>query len=159
MRVSRLCNARISPANPAAALSMHACMHTACGITGSIVDWRHVRLAGNAALLPADAVWEIESWLEWEERQLRSAACRGEGPQLHAALRKLESAVSNRAYLVGEAVSLADLAVFTTLLPLLRSQQVQPCAAMEVDCTCEKLQWQCTGKTLAGAGLTGRRRC
>ena len=85
--------------------------------------------AGNASLLPTDAAWEVESWLEWEERQLRSAVCTGEGPQLHAALRKLESAVRNQDYIVGGAVSLADLAVFTSLLPLLRSQQVQPCAA------------------------------
>ena len=109
---------------------MHACgMHAARTQHCNLL---HARLAGSTALLPADAAWEVESWLEWEERQLRRAVCGGEGPQLNAALKKLESAVSSQAYLVGQAVSLADLAVFTTLLPLLRSQQVHTRVRLQV---------------------------
>ena len=104
----------------------YACRHAAVvhGIMEDVPGWCITHIAGGEALLPADAAWEVESWLEWEERQLRSAVERGEGLQLSTALRKLEAAVSTQSNLVGQAVSLADVAVFTTLLPLLHTHQV-----------------------------------
>ena len=79
--------------------------------------------AGGAALLPADASSQIEQWLEFEEAELRRSlpdvsATAAPGPAAEPLLR-LASAVAGPHCLVGAALTLADVAIYATLLPVL----------------------------------------
>jgi glutathione S-transferase len=80
---------------------------------------------GGPALFPEGHFAEVESWLEWEESVLRPAIF-GAGPSLDSALQKLTRAVSSRQHLVGDSVTLADVAVYATLLPLAAGGKVWP---------------------------------
>lgn len=81
-------------------------------------------LSGGDGLLPATDAWEVESWVEWEERTLRRAIHGKDRAALVAALAKLSSAVTGRTHLVGDTLTLADIAVFGGLLPLMRQVRV-----------------------------------
>lgn len=74
--------------------------------------------AGAAAAAPAAVATEVASWLEWEESVLRPATYIGEAAALAAALAHLAEALASREFLAGGALTLADIAVFATLLPL-----------------------------------------
>eukprot|EP00884_Botryococcus_braunii_P016798 jgi/Botrbrau1/3801/Bobra.0183s0033.1 len=92
----------------------------ACTVGGSqFVDGNAAaRCLGGTALLPAGerARHLVEEWVEWEEGVLRTAlASSGPSSQLSSALTKLDKAVQGKKFLVGEALSLADVAIFATL--------------------------------------------
>ena len=74
--------------------------------------------------MPEGLRYDVEDWLEWEETILRPAVGRGNPAALQAALERLAKAVSAGQYLVGNVVTLADIAVYSTLLPLSQAGQV-----------------------------------
>ena len=79
---------------------------------------------GGEGLLPSGDKWEVESWIEWEECNLRRAVYGSDRLALEAAIAKVSSAVVGRTYLVGDVLTLADVAIFCRLLPLFRQGQV-----------------------------------
>lgn len=73
---------------------------------------------GVSAAAPAALAAEVAGWLEWEESVLRPAVYLSEPSALPAALAHLAAALAGREFLAGGALTLADVAVFATLLPL-----------------------------------------
>ena len=75
-------------------------------------------------MTPEALRFQVEDWLEWEETVLRPAA-QGTNPSLlQSALDKLAEALSASTFLVGKAITLADVAVFSTLLSVMDTAQV-----------------------------------
>ena len=74
-------------------------------------------------MLPEDAISDVEGWLEDEEilrHSLPHALLAG-----HAShMRRLSTAVESHDYLVGSSLTLADIAMYGTLLPILSRQPV-----------------------------------
>lgn len=66
----------------------------------------------------------MEDWLEWEERVLRPATQASQGLLLHEALAQLEKAVKGGHIFLGHDLTLADIAIFSTLHPVLGTAQV-----------------------------------
>ncbi|KAK9807550.1 hypothetical protein WJX72_002305 [[Myrmecia] bisecta] len=83
------------------------------------------RLVGGDKLTPASCTALIEEWAEWEESVLRPAAVQGSAAALRSALDHLQSALQGRQFLVNQALTLADVIVFATVLPLTNQNQVQ----------------------------------
>jgi hypothetical protein len=71
-------------------------------------------------LQPEVTISSVEQWLELEE-QLRHCLPPSLGSE--ALLHKLADALDGKQYLVGDGLSLADVAVYSTLLPALRQHQ------------------------------------
>ncbi|KAK9918584.1 hypothetical protein WJX75_005162 [Coccomyxa subellipsoidea] len=76
------------------------------------------RYIGGATLVPEEAACQIEEWLEIEEvlRQSLPYSLLSSNAEL---IRKLARAVESKDYLVGQHLSLADVALYSTLLPAL----------------------------------------
>ena len=78
--------------------------------------------AGGDALLPAHASSQVEQWVEIEEAELRRClpdlTCSAAHETAAEPLHRLASAVAGRACLVGDSLTLADVAVYATLLPV-----------------------------------------
>ncbi|WIA39334.1 hypothetical protein OEZ86_005446 [Tetradesmus obliquus] len=77
-------------------------------------------LGASSALAPADsaAAAAVDRWLQWEAGQLRPAVFAG-GDAAAAALAELDTQLSKcGGLLAGNSISLADVAVYCTLLPL-----------------------------------------
>ncbi|CAL8471724.1 g11266 [Coccomyxa elongata] len=76
------------------------------------------RYIGGATLVPEEAALQIEEWLEIEERvrQFLPYSLLSANADL---IRKLASAVDGKEYVVGQQLSLADVALYATLLPAL----------------------------------------
>ena len=80
-------------------------------------------------MLPEDAISDVEGWLEHEEILRHSLphallAC-------HAShMRRLSTAVEGHDYLVGSSLTLADIAMYGTLLPTLSKQPVSGLPAL-----------------------------
>ena len=68
--------------------------------------------------MPEEAACQIEEWLEIEEvlRQSLPYSLLSSNAEL---IRKLARAVESKDYLVGQHLSLADVALYSTLLPAL----------------------------------------
>ncbi|KAF6255958.1 tRNA synthetases class I (M)-domain-containing protein [Scenedesmus sp. NREL 46B-D3] len=77
-------------------------------------------LGSDSALAPADsaAAAAVDHWLQWEAGQLRAAVFAG-GDAAAAALAELDAQLSKGGpFLAGNSITLADVAVYCTLLPL-----------------------------------------
>jgi len=79
---------------------------------------RSLAYAGGSAAAPPAAATKVAAWLEWEERVLRPAALQGQPAPLTAALTHLAGALAGSDYLAGTTLTVADAAVYATLLPL-----------------------------------------
>lgn len=66
--------------------------------------WR--LFAGAAAVVPVDKTHLVSQWLDWEASALRPGAYSGDAA---AALEELAGAMAGRTYLVGDALTLADV--------------------------------------------------
>ena len=75
-------------------------------------------------MIPEALRFQVEDWLEWEETVLRPAARATNPSLLQSALDKLAEALSASTFLVGKAITLADVAVFSTLLSVMDTAQV-----------------------------------
>lgn len=104
--------------------------------------------------MPATDAWEVESWLEWEERTLQRAIHGRDSAALEAALAKISSAVVGRTHLVGDTLTLADIAIFGGLLPLMRHAKVR----IMQSCTSSTLMYSniLTSHPAASVGLCSR---
>ncbi len=92
--------------------------------------------SGGAAVLPENAISDVEGWLEYEEilrHSLPHALLASKAPHM----RRLATALEGQEFLVGESLSLADIALFGTLLPTLSRQPVHisPVLPRCVSCT------------------------
>ncbi|CAD7703829.1 unnamed protein product [Ostreobium quekettii] len=76
---------------------------------------------GGSALLPADHEFSIREWIEWEERQLRKAIYKHNRDGLAQLLDVVCMAVQGKSHIVGEQLTLADVVLFCTLLPVMDS--------------------------------------
>ena len=95
-------------------------MNAVARLLGGLALKPRGRGATEAALLEA----QVEEWVEWEEKTLRPAAVNPKPAPLQGAVTKLGKHLKARAHLVGDAVSLADIAVFCTLLPVCEAGQL-----------------------------------
>ena len=74
-------------------------------------------------MLPEDAISDVEGWLEHEEilrHSLPHALLAGHANHM----RRLSTAVEGHDYLVGSSLTLADIAMYSSLLPTLSKQPV-----------------------------------
>ena len=80
-------------------------------------------LPGGPAVLPENAISDVEGWLEYEEilrHSLPHALLAAKANDM----RRLATAVEGHDFLVGQSLSLADIAMFGTLLPTMSNQPV-----------------------------------
>ena len=73
--------------------------------------------------MPENAVSDVEGWLEYEEilrHSLPHALLAAKAPHM----RRLATALEGHDFLLGDSLSLADIALFGTLLPALSTQPV-----------------------------------
>ena len=75
-------------------------------------------------MLPEDAVTDVEGWLEFEEI-LRHSLPHALLADKANHIRRLVTSLEGRKFLVGDALSLADIAIYGTLLPTLSKQPVK----------------------------------
>lgn len=75
-------------------------------------------------MLPEDAVSDVEGWLEFEEI-LRHSLPHALLAANASHMRRLASALEGHAFLVENTLSLADIALYGTLLPTLSKQPVR----------------------------------
>lgn len=77
--------------------------------------------AGGSQLAPAQLQAHSSSWLHWEAASLRPALLLG---NFESCVQKLEAALAASGHLVGSALSVADIAAYSTLLPLHLQQKL-----------------------------------
>ncbi|KAK9825825.1 hypothetical protein WJX81_000084 [Elliptochloris bilobata] len=87
-------------------------------LTDSNAIARYVGGSTGAAAALDVAGWHVSGWMEWEEIHLRPAVYTGAPVPLEAELVHLDKYLPSSDFLVGAAVTLADVVVFATLLPL-----------------------------------------
>lgn len=81
----------------------------------SCYSWALVPLSGGSALCPSDVYYQVHDWVEWETQHLQAAVRSG---CLKDAVVRLDGRLSNRKYFAGDLPTLADIAIFSTLLPV-----------------------------------------
>lgn len=66
-------------------------------------------------MLPDAVRYQVEDWLEWEERVLRPATLSSQPNHLRAALSQLDQACGSNQLFLGHSLTIADVAIFSTL--------------------------------------------
>eukprot|EP01025_Chloroclados_australasicus_P054321 TRINITY_DN6435_c0_g1_i5.p1 TRINITY_DN6435_c0_g1~~TRINITY_DN6435_c0_g1_i5.p1 ORF type:complete len:1024 (-),score=164.90 TRINITY_DN6435_c0_g1_i5:327-3305(-) len=82
---------------------------------------------GGEKLIPKDSELSlyIREWSDWEASVLRGCVYSGNEQEMKAALEKISKQIAGgRQYLVGDLFSLADVVVYSTLLPLKLTNQL-----------------------------------
>eukprot|EP00798_Chlamydomonas_sp_ICE-L_P027669 gene27669-7310_t len=92
------------------------CFITASGQTITCPN-AAAKFLAEASLVPVASAANINQWLEWEATVLRPACYLG-NETLSKALSHLECALKGSKHLVADALTLADVVLFSTLLPL-----------------------------------------
>ena len=71
----------------------------------------------------------MEDWLEWEERVLRPATQSRQPSHLNAALAQLDQSCTSGQMFLGRSLTLADIAIFSTLHSAEATQEVSKASA------------------------------
>ena len=66
----------------------------------------------------------VEDWAEWDERCLQSALRQGSAAAIQACLQELAAGITSTGFLHGSSPTLADICIYSTLLPAATAQQV-----------------------------------
>lgn len=74
--------------------------------------------AGGSTLLPDSGSSDILGWLDFEETSLRPAVLSQDAAGIKDAVQNLQSALGSSTYLAGDSLSLADIVIYTALLPI-----------------------------------------
>ena len=82
--------------------------------------------AGGEKLAPRDASGAalVEDWTEWDERCLQPALRQGNAAAIQACLQELAAGITSTGFLHGSSPTLADICIYSTLLPATTAQQV-----------------------------------
>ncbi|KAK9848026.1 hypothetical protein WJX84_000980 [Apatococcus fuscideae] len=85
------------------------------------------RSVGGERLVPKDvtAAALVEDWTEWDERCLQPALRQGNAAAIQACLQELAAGVTSTGFLHGQGPTLADVCIYSTLLPATTAQLVQ----------------------------------
>lgn len=85
-----------------------------------------VRDAGREKLVPQDvsAAALVDDWTEWDERSLQPAIRQGNAAAIQACLQELAAGITSSGFLHGDSPTLADICIYSTLLPATTAQQV-----------------------------------
>ena len=68
--------------------------------------------------MPANSALKIFNWLDWEETVLLPSVYSRDSSDIKKAVQHLQSALGGRSYLVESSLTLADIVVYSTLLPV-----------------------------------------
>lgn len=66
----------------------------------------------------------VEDWTEWDERCLQPAIGQGNAAAIQACLQELAAGISSTGFLHGNSPTLADICIYSTLLPAVTANQV-----------------------------------
>jgi hypothetical protein len=83
------------------------------------------KTAGREVGVPRLIRFQVDDWLEWEERVLRPATQASQGLLLQEALAQLGKTVKGGHLFLGHDLTLADIAIFSSLHPILGTAQVR----------------------------------
>ena len=84
---------------------------------------------GDASKLPERQLRKVEDWLEREETTLRQATLSRDPQFVFSAQQQLVLALSGRGSFLGSQLTVADIAIFSTLKPFASSEKVRQDAA------------------------------
>ena len=73
--------------------------------------------------MPESGTLDVLSWVDWEETTLREALLSQDTEGTDQAVQHLQSALGSNSYLIGDSLTLADVVIYVTLLPIQVSKQ------------------------------------